>query len=243
MSQQPPMVTVRADDPMVETVIRLEWDQFQRTDNEGGRAACQGNWPMFHEMRLSQFLTWTPALLASYENDLRQADRVGRNLVTEKYARMMASTTPDIYHERIEPYIPRLSAQRVARQEQVIARQVAWAREFAGRWPALGEAMRVLTTAEDTPEQTSFETYLRGELGTYSDTTFDEYERLVANIIEQDGNLTEQTVRNTVRLEGYAGLDEAQAAQARQAAAQGANNQQGRQEPRNPQDSPSGAKA
>lgn len=83
MSQQPPMVTVRADDPMVETVIRLEWDQFQRTDNEGGRAACQGNWPMFHEMRLSQFLTWTPALLASYENDLRQADRVGRNLVTE----------------------------------------------------------------------------------------------------------------------------------------------------------------
>ena len=131
----------------------------------------------------------------------------------------------------------------MAHQEQVIARQVAWAREFAGRWPALGEAMRVLTTAEDTPEQTSFETYLRGELGTYSDTTFDEYERLVANIIEQDGNLTEQTVRNTVRLEGYAGLDEAQAAQARQAAAQGANNQQGRQEPRNPQDSPSGAKA
>lgn len=243
MSQQPPMVTVRADDPMVETVIRLEWDQFQRTDNEGGRAACQGNWPMFHEMRMSQFLTWTPALLASYENDLRQADRVGRNLVTEKYARMMASTAPDIYRERIEPYIPRLSAQRVARQEQVIARQVAWAREFAGRWPALGEAMRVLTTAEDTPEQTSFETYLRGELGTYSDATFDEYERLVAHIIEQDGNLTEQTVRNTVQLEGYAGLDEAQAAQARQAAAQGANYQQGRQEPRNQQDSPSGAKA
>ncbi|MGN0108629.1 MAG: DUF4125 family protein [Bifidobacterium sp.] len=222
------MVTVRADNPMVETVIRLEWDQFQRTDNEGGRAACQGNWPMFHEMRLSQFLTWTPALLASYENDLRQADRVGRNLVTEKYARMMASTAPDIYRERIEPYIPRLSEQRVDRQEQVIARQVAWAREFAGRWPALGETMRVLTTAEDTPEQTSFETYLRGELGTYSDTTFDEYERLVAYIAEQGGNLTEQTVRNTVRLEGYAGLDEAQAAQARQAAAQGSYNQQDR---------------
>lgn len=237
------MIPVRADDPLLETVIRLEWDQFQRTDNEGGRAACQGNWPMFHEMRLSQFLTWTPALLASYEHDLRQADRIGRNLVTEKYARMMASTAPDIYRERIEPYIPRLSEDRIARQERVIVRQVAWARAFAERWPALGGAMRVLTTAEDTPEQTSFETYLRGELGTYSDATFDEYERLVAHIIEQDGNLTEQTVRNTVRLEGYAGLNEAQAAQARQAAAQGANYQQGRQEPRNPQDSPSGAKA
>lgn len=243
MSKELPMIPVRADDPLLETVIRLEWDQFQRTDNEGGRAACQGNWPMFHEMRLSQFLTWTPALLASYERDLRQADRIGRNLVTEKYARMMASTAPDIYRERIEPYIPGLSTDRVARQERVIVQQVAWARAFAERWPALGGAMRVLTTAEDTSEQTSFETYLRGELGTYSDATFDEYERLVAHIIEQDGNLTEQTVRNTVRLEGYAGLNEAQAAQARQAAAQGANYQQGRQEPRNPQDSPSGAKA
>ena len=237
------MVPVRTDDPLLETVIRLEWDQFQHTDNEGGRAACQGNWPMFHEMRLSQFLTWTPALLASYENDLRQADRIGRNLVTEKYARMMASTAPDIYRERIEPYIPRLSEDRIARQERVIARQVAWARVFAERWPALGGAMRVLTTAQDTPEQTSFETYLRGELGTYSDATFVEYERLVDAIAAQGGNLTEQTVRNTVRLEGYAGLDEAQAAQARQAAAQGANYQQGRQEPHNPQNSPSGAKA
>jgi len=196
------MVPVRTDDPLLETVIRLEWDQFQHTDNEGGRAACQGNWPMFHEMRLSQFLTWTPALLASYENDLRQADRTGRNLVTEKYARMMASTAPDIYRERIEPYIPRLSEDRIARQERVIARQVAWARVFAERWPALGGAMRVLTTAQDTPEQTSFETYLRGELGTYSDATFVEYERLVDAIAAQGGNLTEQTVRNTVRLAG-----------------------------------------
>lgn len=213
MPQQSPIITVRADDPMVESVIRLEWDQFQRTDNEGGRAACQGNWPMFHEMRLSQFLTWTPALLASYEHDLREANRVGRNLVTEKYARMMASTAPDIYRERIEPYIPRLSGQRVARQERVIARQVAWARTFAARWPAFGGAMRVLTTAEDTPERTSFETYLRGELGTYSDRTFDEYERLVDATETCGGNLTEQAVGNTVRLEGYAGLDEAQAAQ------------------------------
>ena len=211
------MVPVRTDDPLLETVIRLEWDQFQRTDNEGGRAACQGNWPMFHEMRLSQFLTWTPALLASYENDLRHADRTGRNLVTEKYARMMASTAPDIYRERIEPYIPRLSEDRIARQERVIARQVAWARVFAERWPALGGAMRVLTTAQDTPEQTSFETYLRGELGTYSDATFVEYERLVDAIAAQGGNLTEQTVRNTVRLAGYAGLDEAQTAQRTQA--------------------------
>lgn len=199
---------------LVEEVIRREWDQFQRTENEGGRASCQGNWPMFHQMRASQFMTWPEDLLRSYLDDLDEANRVGRNLVTEKYARMMASTAPDEYRERIEPFIPRLSDERVARQERVIAVQVAWARDFRGRYPRLGAAMRVLTTAEDTPEDTSFETYLRGELGTYSDRTMALYEAMVEDLQAAGRNLTEQTVANTVRLGGFADLEEAESAQA-----------------------------
>ena len=199
---------------LVEEVIRREWDQFQRTENEGGRASCQGNWPMFHQMRASQFMTWPEDLLRSYLDDLDEANRVGRNLVTEKYARMMASTAPDEYRERIEPFIPRLSDERVARQERVIAVQVAWARDFRGRYPKRGAAMRVLTTAEDTPEDTSFETYLRGELGTYSDRTMALYEAMVEDLQAAGRNLTEQTVANTVRLGGFADLEEAESAQA-----------------------------
>lgn len=199
---------------LAEEVIRREWDQFQRTENEGGRASCQGNWPMFHQMRASQFMTWPEDLLRSYLDDLDEANRVGRNLVTEKYARMMASTAPDEYRERIEPFIPRLSDERVARQERVIAVQVAWARDFRGRYPKLGAAMRVLTTAEDTPEDTSFETYLRGELGTYSDRTMALYEAMVEDLQAAGRNLTEQTVANTVRLGGFADLEEAESAQA-----------------------------
>lgn len=199
---------------LVEEVIRREWDQFQRTENEGGRASCQGNWPMFHQMRASQFMTWPEDLLRSYLDDLDEANRVDRNLVTEKYARMMASTAPDEYRERIEPFIPRLSDERVARQERVIAVQVAWARDFRGRYPKLGAAMRVLTTAEDTPEDTSFETYLRGELGTYSDRTMALYEAMVEDLQAAGRNLTEQTVANTVRLGGFADLEEAESTQA-----------------------------
>lgn len=199
---------------LVEEVIRREWDQFQRTENEGGRASCQGNWPMFHQMRASQFMTWPEDLLRSYLDDLDEANRVGRNLVTEKYARMMTSTAPDEYRERIEPFIPRLSDERVARQERVIAVQVAWARDFRGRYPKLGAAMRVLATAEDTPEDTSFETYLRGELGTYSDRTMALYEAMVEDLQAAGRNLTEQTVANTVRLGGFADLEEAESAQA-----------------------------
>lgn len=203
-----------AADGLRETIVRHEWDQFQRTDNEGGRASCQGNWPMFHQMRLSQFLTWPAPLLASYEDDLTEADRVGRNLVTEKYARMMASTAPEQYRRTIEPYIPRLSEERVARQERIVATQVAWAADFRSRYPKLGQAMRVLTTAEDTPEATSFETYLRGELGTYSDRTLGLYEELITTLTRQGCNLTEETIANTVRLGGFADLAEAEAAQA-----------------------------
>ena len=199
---------------LVEEVIRREWDQFQRTENEGGRASCQGNWPMFHQMRASQFMTWPEDLLRSYLDDLDEANRVGRNLVTEKYARMMASTAPDEYRERIEPFIPRLSDERIARQERVITVQVAWARDFRGHYPRLGAAMRVLTTAEDTPEDTSFETYLRGELGTYSDRTMALYEAMVEDLQAAGRNLTEQTVADTVRLGGFADLEEAESAQA-----------------------------
>lgn len=196
-----------------EAIVRHEWEQFQRTDNEGGRAACQGNWPLFHRMRLAQFLTWPRDLLEGYAADLDRADRDGRNLITEKYGRMMASTAPEAYRRTIEPYIARLPAERVRRQERIIATQVAWARAFRERWPKLGRAMRVLTTAEDTSETTSFETYLRGELGTYSDATLALYERFIADEQATGRNLTEDTLLHTVRLGGFSGLEEAEAAQ------------------------------
>lgn len=130
------MTNELTDDELREAIVRHEWDQFQRTNNEGGRAACQGNWPVFHQMRLAQFLTWERPLLTSYAADLDAADHVGRNLVTEKYGRMMASTAPENFTKNIEPYIPRLSEERAARQEQVIAQQVAWAKDFRERYPA-----------------------------------------------------------------------------------------------------------
>lgn len=201
------------DDDLREAIVRHEWNQFQETNNEGGRASCQGNWPVFHQMRLSQFLTWPGELLRSYAADLDAADAVGRNLVMEKYGRMMASTAPQQYRDTIEPFIPRLPEERVARQERIIAQQVAWADDFRLRYPKLGGAMRVLTTAEDTPEATSFETYLRGELGTYSEATIALYEAFVAQLAADGRNLTEETILNTVRLGGFAGLEDAEAAQ------------------------------
>lgn len=194
-------------------IVEREWSQFQRVNNEGGRADCQGDWPTFHQMRISQFLTWPLPLLESYAGDLGDAEATGRNLLTEKYARMMASTEPVRYAREIAPHLPVLDVTRVLRQEQIIAVQVGWAHDFRERYPRLGRAMRVLRTPEDTLADTSFETYLRGELGTYSGATLGLYEALIAAMRAAGENLTAQTITWTVVLGGFAGLADAEAAQ------------------------------
>lgn len=198
---------------LVEQIVRHEWNMFQRTTNEGGRAACQGNWPMFALMRTSQFMPWPIELIRSYLQDLVDAKHRGRNLVEEKYARMMASTDPERYRRDIAPYIPALDDARVARQERIVACQLDWARDFTTRFPHIGANMRVLTSDQDTGEQTSYETYLRGELGTYSPRTLGLYEDFVMRLQAQGGNLTQLTVAWTMRLAGSGSLDEAEQVQ------------------------------
>lgn len=201
------------DQSLREHIVLHEWNQFQGVNNEGGPAQCQGNWPVFHQMRLSQFLTWPHDLLTSYADDLDQADASGRNLLTEKYGRMMESTAPDQYHRNIAPYLPKLGIERQTLQESIINQQVAWAKDFRQRYPRLGGEMRVLRTSQDTPESTSFETYLRGELGTYSARTLDLYQQMIRNLVASGRNLTEETILATVRQSGFDTLDQAEHAQ------------------------------
>jgi len=196
-----------------EVIVAHEFAQFQLVSNEGGRAACQDDWPVFHQMRVSQFLTWTIPLLDSYAADLDAADASHRNLLTEKYARMMASAEPERYVREIEPFLPSLDAGRAAIQERIIAVQVEWARDFRARYPKLGEAMRLLTSDQDTLTDTSFETYLRGELGSYSAATLALYEGLIEATLEAHGNLTTSTIGYTVALAGFENLEVAEAAQ------------------------------
>lgn len=196
-----------------ESIVQHEWNQFQLVNNEGGRAACQGNWPTFHQMRISQFLTWTQNMLNSYARDLDNADALHRNLLTEKYARMMESTDPDYYHRELEAALPYLSAERIEKQETIIKQQVEWARDFMNRYPKLGAEMRVLTTQQDTRSTTSFETYLRGELSTYSDETLALYSDFVQDLGKNGQNLTKLTLELTVKLGGFTNLDEAESSQ------------------------------
>lgn len=194
---------------LAEEITKLEWQQFQLTQNEGGRANCQEDWQTFHIMRMSQFLTWPLDLQESYKKDLERADSNGRNLITEKYARMMESTAPEIFERTIKPYIKPISEPRKSEQEKIILTQVKWADDFRNRYTHLGLAMRVLKTSEDTEENTSFETYLRGELSTYSAETFAKYKAFIEDLTAKNLNLTQMIITNTVHMYGYDSLEAA----------------------------------
>lgn len=112
---------------LLEKIIALEWAMFQLVQNEGGRASCQDNYPTFRIMRESQFSAWPDAVLRSYLSDLEQAEAEGRNLVMEKYARMMERTAPERYRE-ISAYLPPLGTGETEAIRQIMDIQQNWTR-------------------------------------------------------------------------------------------------------------------
>ena len=51
---------------LVKQLVELEWQCFDKVENEGGRADCQNDWNTFFIMRTSQYLTWTSSMIKSY---------------------------------------------------------------------------------------------------------------------------------------------------------------------------------
>ena len=82
--------------------------------------------------------------------------------------------------------------------------------EFATEYPHMAGNSRVIHTCEDTPFSTSFETYLRGEMRTYSDKTLDLYGRFIVSYLQAGKNLTKEIMNNTALLYGYESLEKAE---------------------------------
>lgn len=192
---------------LVNELVSLEWEAFDKVENLGGRAGCQDDWNTFSIMRKSQYYTWTEPMLRSYIHDFHTANDRGWNLITEKYGRMMKSTDPVRYRE-LEKEFPVIPNQKQEIIEAIVSIQVGWMEDFARRFPKAAGNARSIHTAEDTPFHTSYETYLRGELGTYSDETLDLYGRFIADLCQKEENLAEMTMRNTAFLYGYASLED-----------------------------------
>ncbi len=190
-------------------MISLEWQAFDEVQNQGGRADCQDDWNTFSIMRKSQYMTWPKELLIRFIEDFRAANSVGRNLITEKYARMMQSTDPAAFEE-IKDKLPVLTEKQLSIMEQIVKVQVTWMEEFAVKYPNMAGNSRSIHTSEDNLYNTSYETYLRGELSTYSHETLKQYGGFIVQLVKSGQNLAQLTMENTAKLYGYDSLSEAE---------------------------------
>jgi hypothetical protein len=199
----------KSDEELVEAIARLEFEAFDKVKNEGGRASCQNDWPTFSIMRKSQYLTWNRTMLLQYLYDFHREYLRGHNLIEEKYGRMMESTAPEQY-EKIRDHFPLLTEEKKNIIEQICSMQVGWMEAFAAEYPALADNARSIHTSEDNPFNTSYETYLRGEIGTYSDKMLELYGRYIVGYAREGKNPAYDIMGNSVRMYGYQDIDEAE---------------------------------
>jgi DNA-directed RNA polymerase subunit F len=194
---------------LVGEITQREWDMFQKTQNIGGRAACQNDRETFEIMRKSQWETCNTDVLNSYLTDLITAQTAKNNLLTEKYARMMEYTMPGEY-EKIKDKLPEISDMKKELTEKILDIYIPWRIEVNKIYPKISEAGRPLKKSDDTSEITSVETYYRGELLTYSEETLKLYYSYVLECVNKNRNLVYENFENMVKMYGYNSIEDAE---------------------------------
>ncbi|KJS00741.1 MAG: hypothetical protein VR68_06560 [Peptococcaceae bacterium BRH_c4a] len=194
---------------LIAKIIDLEWNMFHEVSNIGGKASCQEDPVTFRIMRYSQAVSWAEDVLESYLTDLSEAQKNKRNLLTEKYARMMKSTSPLVYYNRIEHLLPALEPETLHLIDSIVKIVLEWEEELSAKYPNLVKRGRPIHSTEDSQFITSVETYLRGELATYSLKTLKLYYKNVLKQKSENINGSEITLNSMVKQYGYSSLTEA----------------------------------
>lgn len=182
---------------LIEQIVELELKMFLSVPADG-RYSCQEHPDGFRLHRKAQFSIWSRDTLDSYLQDLRLAQDEGRNLMTMKYA-------------RIDDLIPRENLNPLI--DEIAAIQYRWQQEMFEKYPTLMAGARPLSSSEDSPSGTSFETYLRGELETYSDNTLSLLYRDMTNLLKREINGSEEVYSNLVKQLGYDSIEDAERSQ------------------------------
>ena len=193
---------------LIDEIVSMEWEMFSAVQNVGGTAPCQEDKTTFEMMRAGQAEAWPEELLSSYAGDLKAAREQKRNLMTEKYAYMMESTFPDEY-EQMKRLLPEVDDSKAQLIEEIVKIFVTWRMETSRRYPSLSQVSRAIHTYEDNPFQTSFETYLRGELKTFSQRTVELFFQMTQESLGAGINLEEAFLLNSVKKYGFDSLEQA----------------------------------
>ena len=192
-----------------EALINEEWTNFTAVHNQGGKASCQEDPETFFIMRRSQFTCWDEELVESWYNDLVNAKNAGRNLLSEKYAWMMQHTAPAEF-EKIKDFLTEPSPQAELLIEEITETEVRWMEEYSQQYPFMAMGNRPVHSYEDSAYDTSFETYLRGELHTYSINTLRLYRKMIKNLCDENKSMAVIIMEAMVKQYGYKDLADAE---------------------------------
>jgi hypothetical protein len=179
---------------IIDAILEIEMAMFL-TVNSQKTSSCQEYPESFRLHRHTQFSSWSPDTLQSYLEDLLAAQGDGKNLMRLKYARMQGLE-------------PRRNSNPII--EDVVRLQIVWQKEMFRKYPALMGNARPLSDGVEPAQMTSFETYTRGELETYSSRTL---ELLLADMLlklEKGVNMSQEVYEFLARESGYPSLAEAE---------------------------------
>jgi hypothetical protein len=173
-------------------ILEREMEMFLSVPTDGP-CGCKDHLDSFLLNRRVQFLTWSEEALSSYRDDLVSAKRDGRNLMTYKYARMGGQ----LPCENTDPLI-----------DAIVCEQMEWQGALFKTYPAFMCRARPLRTSQDGDGKTSFETYLRAELETFSAATLARLLREIERKKTAGINMSEETYELLLKEKGLPPLAE-----------------------------------
>ena len=188
---------------IIEKILEKEWKYFSNLNNIGGRADCQDNREDFIIMRKSQWETFNEETLLSYLEDLNSKN----NPLFQKYAQMMKYNSPEEY-EKIKDLLEKASEEKIDLVNKIMSIYMNWEKEFFEKYPIFSSMGRPLYSSEDDNIETSIETYLRGELLSYSEKTLELYLNYVIYNKEKNINLAIKNMDNLAKMQGFNDSDD-----------------------------------
>jgi len=189
---------------LIEQIIYIEWKMMISITAIDDPEGCREDPVTFRIMRQSQHLIWSEDTLSSLLADFQLADSQQVNMVAERYAHMMKVTNPSEY-EQIKNGLRPVTTEAVQIVEKIMKVFSAWNAQVDMRYPNIRSLGR---PAKENDTWTSVDTYLRGELLTYSEKTLSLCLKDIYQAHIQSINLSEMILQNMARCYKFQSIDE-----------------------------------
>ena len=194
---------------IIEDIIALEWDLVNQVDPSTEKKPCLYDKTIFTSNRKNLLAAWNQELQESYYKDLFTAQIEGRNPISEKYRYMLEQTNPEEYG-KIEENQPEQSMEKLYLMDWISENLLEWQESLAQKYPRLVGNKKMIRRNWENRAQKTFETYMRGDLVTFSVKTLRVYAAYIEHLKKHELNLNQMIFQNAVAQYGCQTLEEAE---------------------------------